>query len=249
MIQPEINSTCTEISFSSDCFLLKGTLHLPQVYRPPVVIGCHGLFSSSSSPKQIALANQCNACGIAFFRFDHRGCGESEGIFANVTSLNARCNDLKSAVKAVQTLNKTRNSIGLFGSSMGGAVCLSAANSINAAAIVTFAAPVRSRSIITAIENSDDAADPENSFDKENLKFDIADELADIRGILVFHGDADAVVPPSHAREIYAKAGMPKHLIMQKQGDHQMSNPSDQKKFIREATLWFKNRFESLPKG
>ncbi|MBN1930708.1 MAG: alpha/beta fold hydrolase [Desulfobacterales bacterium] len=248
MIQSEISSTCTEISFSSDGFLLKGTLHLPQVYRPPVVIGCHGLFSSSSSPKQIALANQCNAYGIAFFRFDHRGCGKSEGKFANVTSLNARCNDLKSAVKAIQALNKTRKLIGLFGSSMGGAVCLSAANSFNVAAIVTFAAPIRSRSIITAIENSDDTVDPANSFDKENLKFDIADRLTNIHSILLFHGDADIVVPPSHAQQIYAKVGMPKRLIMLKDGDHQMSNPVDQKKFIQEAVLWFKNRFDNDPK-
>jgi alpha-beta hydrolase superfamily lysophospholipase len=113
------------ITFSSNGFTLKGTLHLPDAEHPPVVIGSHGLFSSGSSPKQIALAKRCNACGIAFFRFDHRGCGQSQGIFQEVTTLEARCNDMISAIKTIQNRNDTGNRIGLFGSSMGGAVCLS----------------------------------------------------------------------------------------------------------------------------
>ncbi len=74
-------SIIKDISFFSDGFKLKGYLHLPSTNRPPVVIGSHGLYSSSSSPKQIALADQCNRFGIAYFRFDHRGCGGSEGKF------------------------------------------------------------------------------------------------------------------------------------------------------------------------
>lgn len=76
-----------DIQFAADGFRLKGTLHLPAADNPPVVIGCHGLLSDRSSPKQIALAEACNALGLAFFRFDHRGCGESTGRLEAVTSL------------------------------------------------------------------------------------------------------------------------------------------------------------------
>jgi predicted acyl esterase len=96
MIMPASKSgdLIKKITFLSDGFKLYGTLHLPPAERPPVVIGSHGLLSSSSSPKQIALARACTAAGIAYFRFDHRGRGKSEGVFKEVTSLKARCTDL-----------------------------------------------------------------------------------------------------------------------------------------------------------
>ncbi|MBR9980379.1 MAG: damage-inducible protein CinA, partial [Desulfatitalea sp.] len=60
----------------SDGHRLTGTLHLPDVERPPVVIGCHGLLADRRSPKQIALASALGRLGIAYLRFDHRGCGD-----------------------------------------------------------------------------------------------------------------------------------------------------------------------------
>ena len=73
------DASCTDLSFSSDGFRLSGTLHLPGMPLPPIVVGSHGLLSSGSSPKQIELARQCSENGMAFFRFDHRGCGHSDG--------------------------------------------------------------------------------------------------------------------------------------------------------------------------
>ncbi len=87
-----------EIHFISDSLRLCGILHLPLQKNPPVVIGSHGLLSSGNSPKQIALAQICNARGIAYFRFDHRGCGKSEGDFASVTTFKGRCTDLACAI-------------------------------------------------------------------------------------------------------------------------------------------------------
>lgn len=232
MQNSETDSICKKITFSSNGFLLRGTLHHPTTDRPPVVIGSHGLLSSSSSPKQIQLAIQCNEYGIAFFRFDHRGCGQSNGIFKDVTSIEARCNDLISAIKTIQIRKDVGDQIGLFGSSMGGAVCISVAAAFNVEALVTFAAPVRSGSIIEAPE-------------KKNLQSNISDKLSSLHHILIFHGDSDNLVPPSNAREIYTKACKPKKLIMQKDGDHRMSNKEHQENFVREAALWFKTCFDS----
>ncbi|MCK7511694.1 MAG: alpha/beta hydrolase [Desulfobacterales bacterium] len=128
-----------------DGFQLKGTLHLPAADNPPVVIGCHGLLSDRSSPKQIALAEACNALGLAFFRFDHRGCGESAGkAGGGDTSLEGRASDLLHAIRLLESRPGLGKQIGLFGSSMGGAVCLRVASERPVAAVVTFAAPVRS---------------------------------------------------------------------------------------------------------
>lgn len=239
----ESSGVCKEISFLSGTFSLHGTLHLPAAKRPPVVIGSHGLFSSSSSPKQIALARECTAGGIAFFRFDHRGCGRSEGVFQEVTTLEARCIDLACAIKCIQSRTDVGGKLGLFGSSMGGAVCISAAGENAVDAVVTFAAPVRSSSIMEALKKRSDSNTLKPLLEEKYLQSDISDKLARLHHILIVHGDSDNVVPLSNAQAIYSKAGNPKKLIIHKHGDHRMSNQVHQKKFVKEAANWYKTCF------
>jgi alpha-beta hydrolase superfamily lysophospholipase len=233
-------SIIKDISFFSDGFKLKGYLHLPSTNRPPVVIGSHGLYSSSSSPKQIALADQCNRFGIAYFRFDHRGCGCSEGKFERATSLKARCRDLADAVAVITGTSDTGDRFGLFGSSMGGTVCLSVAGELGAHTMVTFAAPIRSRIPENELPMSENSNTPGIFLDARKRRFDISDRLPEICNILIFHGEADDVVPVSHAEEIYNLVKQPKKLIKQKQGDHPMSNEAHQNVFIKESSLWFR---------
>ena len=225
-----------DISFHTDGLKLKGVLHLSDDKPSPVVIGSHGLYSNSSSPKQIALAEQCNRLGIAYFRFDHRGCGSSEGEVDRVTSLEARCRDLMAAVKTINNRLDTAGRLGLFGSSMGGTVCLSAVGRLAASSVVTFAAPIRS----DLADEQSEVSRSEIVFDTAKRRFDITDGLSEISQILIFHGEADDVVPVSHAREIYKLAKKPKKVIIQKLGDHPMSNKGHQTEFVREASRWFK---------
>ncbi|MFH1974926.1 MAG: alpha/beta hydrolase [Pseudomonadota bacterium] len=230
-----------QITFFSGGFRLKGVLHLPSAENPPLVIGSHGLESSGDSPKQTALAEKCNKAGIAFFRFDHRGCGNSEGNFPEVTSLESRCEDLISAYKTVMKIKTTSNRTGLFGSSFGGTASLLAAETIRPASIVTFAAPVRSSSITGAIKKPDVSEKTGLLFHKRNFHFDISDKLALIDHILVIHGDSDRIVPASNALDIYRHVSEPKKLLIQKGGDHLMSNPAHQQEFMKETLIWFKS--------
>ena len=228
------------ITFSSDGFLLKGMLHLPETSLPPVVIGSHGLLSNSYSPKQIALARECNAHGIAYFRFDHRGCGQSDGVFNEITSLNSRRNDLISAVNTIQMRKDLGQKIGLFGSSMGGTVCISVADALDIDAWVTYASPVRSSPVITALEKSDNSEKIKPLLDQKHLTWNVSDQLKHLHHIFILHGDSDKIVPPSNAHEIFTKSNNPKKLILQKGGNHLMSNKKHQKDFLREAVNWFK---------
>ena len=235
MVNSKKNSVIEEIIFSADEFMLKGYLHQPPLTKPPFVIGCHGLFSDKNSPKQIDLARQCNRLNIAYFRFDHRGCGESKAPFEAVTSLSARCTDLKSAANMLKARDDLGDQMGLFGSSMGGCVCLAVARDLAAHAVVTWAAPIRSADLIPQ------QARPPGRSDipfKKN-PFDISNPLAGLRNILIFHGDADETVPLSHAEEIYERINEPKKLVVFPDSDHRMSQPVDQKTFLREASLWF----------
>jgi len=228
------------ITFTSDGFHLRGMLHFPETDLPPVVIGSHGLLSNSYSPKQIALARECNAHGIAYFRFDHRGCGQSDGVFNEVTSLNARRNDLISAVNTIQMRKDIGKRVGLFGSSMGGTACISVANVLDIDAWVTYASPVRSDFVATALKNTADADKIKPLLDQKYLTWDISDRLKHLHHIFILHGDSDTTVPPSNAHEIYTKSSNPKKLIIQKGGNHRMSNKKHQKNFLREAVNWFK---------
>lgn len=239
MVKLQQVSHCKKIHFLSDGFLIKGTLHLPSVECPPVVIGAHGLLSSSDSPKQRELAIRCNEFGLAFFRFDHRGCGASQGYFPEVTSLETRVNDLLSAVRTIRSRKDTGHNLGLFGSSMGGTICLAVARKVGADALVTYAAPIRSKTINRLPEGAGNAAAVLSATGSTNLQFNISDKLKGVRNILIFHGDGDEIVPFSSAEEIFNNAGKPKRLIRQKQGDHPMSRQSHQTEFIREAARWF----------
>lgn len=238
----ESNAITRDIVFSSGDFQLKGTLHLPiSSSSPPVVIGSHGLFSDGNSPKQRVLADKCVARGIAYFRFDHRGCGRSEGVFKDVTSLENRRKDLLSAIEVMRGMDEIGNILGLFGSSLGGAVVLSVMLETAASGVVTYAAPLTGARIVQMLKKEGGNLDhPE--VDPEMLHFDISGKIEGITDILIIHGDSDTIVPPSEANRIYIKAKMPKRLIMLKNGDHSMSLPENQEKFAREAVSWFKER-------
>jgi dipeptidyl aminopeptidase/acylaminoacyl peptidase len=105
-------------------------------------------------------------------------------------------------------------------------------------AMVIVAAPLNSASLIRDRKNSEDTGDFPPSFYRENLQFDIADKVPAVDHLLVFHGDADGTVPVSHGQDIHALAGAPKKIIIQRGGDHRMSNPAHQRQFIQETVKW-----------
>ncbi|MBC2716130.1 MAG: alpha/beta hydrolase [Desulfobacteraceae bacterium] len=233
------------ILFSSDEYQLHGTLHLPAIKNPPVVIGSHGLLSTGDSPKQIALAETCVQHNMAYFRYDHRGCGKSDGEFTSATTFEGRCRDLISAVKTLRGLPETGDAIALFGSSFGGAISLAMAMALNIASIVTVAAPLCSELIKEPYVNDSANKPVMQMLDKDKLFFDIRDRISVISHLLIFHGDDDRIVPFENALELNQKAKKPKMLICQKTGDHPMSNEIHQEEFIDQAVAWFKKYFRT----
>ena len=239
----------TTIIFDSDGLRLKGVLNAAAGDDPPIVIGSHGLLSIGNSPKQMALAETLNIHGISYFRFDHRGCGESEGDFRQETSLDSRKKDLLNAVKALQEHGVSTERIGLFGSSFGGSAVLSAFKDISPKAAVILASPVKSgpvseallrleKSIITG-ENQRPFL-PDAEFVEKCLRFDIENSIGGISKTLVIHGEKDEIVPLKHAHIIFSKLSDPKELIVFPDGDHRVSNPAHQKIFLKMASSWFR---------
>jgi uncharacterized protein len=231
-----------DIFFHANGYKLAGTLHLPDGSKPPVVIGCHGLFANRNSPKQVSLAQACNAQGIAYLRFDHRGCGESQGVFNEVTSLAARCDDLQQAIAAMQGHPGVGDLTALFGSSFGGTVVLAYAEHHHVPAIITYAAPTNSTAIRHANIRDDQGNCPHPSLLSDALAFDIGPELENISNILVAHCQNDETVPVDHALQIHAAVAPPKELKIFPDGDHRMSSLQYQHQFETLFVHWLKKQ-------
>lgn len=224
------------VFFTVQGLRLSGILHLPENEPIAAVVGCHGLLSDKRSPKQLELARGCTAMEMAYFRFDHRGCGQSEGVFETDTTLEARRADLIGAVGAVnQTLGK-KVPVGLFGSSLGGTVSLSAAGDLCPFAMVTLAAPVHNRSIHFPKKMPSAL---KNDLIRHRLTFNISTALETIHHILVIHGDSDETVPVENAHLIFHKACNPKCQLILDGADHRIGSAVHQKRFVAAALNWF----------
>lgn len=226
------------ITFISDGYQLVGSLHLPDRLPAPMVIGCHGLLANRHSPKQIALGRTCCEHGIGYLRFDHRGCGESPGDLAHSASLNARCDDLASAIAALAANPSCGSLLGLFGSSFGGTVVLSYSAANPVTRLVTYAAPITSNGLGSAGVSA--KLDPgHKAIIEHQWDFDIRPSLSALANILIIHAENDAIVPVAHAHEIHCRAKHPKKLWIQNKGDHPMSDPILQTGFLSQALNWY----------
>ena len=235
-----------KIKFISKSKIIKGLLHLPKTKNPPLVIGSHGLEGSKNSAKQTILAKLLPKSNIAFCRFDHTGCGKSDGDFETDTSLDIRVNDLINCIDHILSLNLTNNKIALFGNSFGGAVCIKAwhklmLKKIKPQGIILGAAPIKSKTITKLYlkKNKNHALFSSISF-LQNLYFDVTDKISCIKNILIFHGDNDEIVPVQNAHDIYNNAQKPKKIIIHQNEIHKMNSLKSQQQFNEQAVLWFK---------
>jgi alpha-beta hydrolase superfamily lysophospholipase len=239
-----------QTQFLVDQLLLKGELCLPDTPCPPLVVGSHGLEGSRFSAKQQVLSRLLPENGIAFFRFDHRGCGDSQGDFVKDTSLEKRTRDFLAAVAHALGLDMTSQALGVFGSSMGGATCINAWQTLEKkfgrlGGGVLCAAPLKSRTIQNIpTQGTKIRPDLPLSFFKKNLLFDLTDKASSLHHVLVFHGDSDQIVPVENAINLLENIQRPKQGIIQKNGDHPMTSPVHQAEFEARTVAWFKQVFD-----
>lgn len=242
-----------DTSFTIDGFILKGTLHLPKCPMPPLVVGSHGLEGTRNSAKQMLLSKVLPVNNIAFFRFDHRGCGDSQGSFVEDTSIEKRADDFCAAVSHVIEMGVTSKRIALFGSSMGGATCIRAWQDIERAGFsiqgaVLCASPVNTLTIKRIpLAGNDNRPALSLNFFKENLLYDLSEQAKALHHVMIFHGRADQVVPVENAQILYAAMQPPKEMILHDGGDHQMKDRAHQQDFEQKMTAWYKSIFKISP--
>lgn len=124
-----------------------GVLHRPtSCDYPPVVVILHGFASSKlgSNRCYVSLAESLAQRGIAALRFDFRGSGDSEGALSNIT-LEDLISDANAVLEKLPFIERIDvNRIALFGSSLGGAIAILAAERFKKIRAMALWAPVAS---------------------------------------------------------------------------------------------------------
>lgn len=228
------------VHFSSSAGKLAGIIHYPKQLRSCCVIACHGLYSDKGGDKFVAIGKCLAKEGIAVFRFDFRGCGESDGRIED-TTITGRKDDLIAALSFIKAHNPSiAQTIGLLGSSMGGYISLLVASlDQTIKGVVAWATPFSFDGLKEAIENSYSPPLKEG-FYHDAKHYDANQFVPRLHNTLFIHGDSDEIVPFYHAKEWYQSAKEPKRLEIVKGADHTFSKPKLRDKAITQSLNWFK---------
>lgn len=212
-------------------------LHLPPRDRVPCVIACHGLGASKDSDKYLLLGREFPSRGLALCRFDFRGCGESDGAYADSTVAN-RIVDLESVLEFLRAHQTLDGRFGLLGSSMGGFVALHvAARRRPHVPVVTWNAPATLRGLTWS--GSADVAGLGSAFFDELAGGTLADTPPRVACSLTLQAERDEVVPPSHARILFDRAVDPRTLHVLAGADHRLSDMSHRLEAVSLSRRWF----------
>lgn len=199
-----------------------------------MVVCCHGMLSDKNSKKYLETAQILAKKDISTVRFDFTGCGESSGTLFEL-SYSREMEDLDAVIEYLWTQGAKR--IGLFGSSMGGAVALlAAARDERVVAIATLAAVGHPEEIEGRYPEHVDAWKTRGFVEtdgkrigpelyRDSLQHDVINAVRILRiPIFVTHGSIDDVVPVADAYDI-AEAARNVSLEIVDGADHRFTNP------------------------
>jgi len=217
---------------------ISGLLHLPLTANPPCVITAHGLFSSKDSDKFISIADCFTKHGLAVIRFDFGGCGESTGSISD-TTVSKRLKELKAVVAFARQHPLLSPQLGLLGSSLGGYVSLLyAAQDRAVSALSVWATPYNLLELRHNIP-AEDLLRLKQDFFIDAAQYHLEPALSALTIVQIIQGNNDAIVPYTHAHELFSRVSQPKELHIIPTGDHSLTGPDDRKRAIEHSLRWF----------
>jgi fermentation-respiration switch protein FrsA (DUF1100 family) len=227
----------------SEGMKISGMLHLPNEKNPPCVIASHGLLSSKDSEKYVALGERMAGGGIAMFRFDFRGIGESEGSEEDNT-ISKKISDLCAAVDFIRSYPGLGNRIGLIGSSLGGFLSLiKASMDKEIKAVVIWATPLHLDDLGSKKKVEDTPLPPE-AFFEDLPKHRLVPLLNKVAYCLVIHGEEDELVPLDQALGIFWNLSVPKELHVIGGADHRLTHPAHRQRAMELQWSGSRNIYE-----
>ena len=208
--------------------------------------------------------------GVAVFRFDFTGLGESEGDFAE-TNFSSNLEDLVAAAELMR--GEWGGAQILIGHSLGGAAVLAAARRIpEVKAVATIAAPSDTEHLRETLVDIAPEIESEGEAEvnlggrpvrvKNQLLVDLEEQsmMASIHNLglplLIFHSPTDEVVGIDHARRIYKAARHPKSFVALDGADHLLLTREEDSRFVADVLAAWAGRHvpmkgmpEPLPQG
>ena len=201
--------------------------------------------------------------GIAVFRFDFTGLGESEGDFAD-TGFSSNVDDLLAAVRFMDDHYKPPAI--LIGHSLGGAAILQAASKIpSALAVATIAAPADPGHLTRHLNEYRQQIEREGEAEVSiaGRRFKIRKKfLEDLEGknmetvicnlnraLIIFHSPLDDVVGVENAARIFQAARYPKSFISLDGADHLLSDRRDSQYIGSIIAAWVRKYIDTAQNG
>lgn len=242
-----------------------GILHRPitdQSVPAPAIVICPGFAGNKCGKFRmfVTLGKELAKKGIAVFRFDYRGAGDSEGEFQDIT-LEGKISDTLKCLNFLANDPQIDSSrLGILGRSLGGAIAILTAGRFPSIKSLALWAPVfRSdpwRELWDSFQSHQKldrakqeilsnlpANIPNLEFLSQFFKLDMEQELTNLKKIplLHIHGEQDQVVKIQHAKDFeVARSGLDNTRFIQlPKSDHDFSDPKEQSIAIRETCEWF----------
>jgi alpha/beta superfamily hydrolase len=227
----------------------------PEGRTEKISILCHGFLSSKTSSTNNSLTRMLIGHGIATFRFDFFGQGESEGPFDQITVGLA----VEQAHTAIDLMKERGyRHIGLMGSSFGGLVSTLAASQRTDLACLALKCPVVDFAEELRLEFGDEGMEQWKKTDtvpnilggpdRVRLRYafyeDCLRQIAydPARSItaptVIVQGDCDEHVPLHQSQRLYESLRGKKHLELLPGADHQFTKGSDFTRMTQVIADW-----------
>lgn len=241
---------------------IAASLHVPPPGRSasaaPVVVCAHGLTGTrvGSCCRSVTLARRLVEMNVACLRFDFRGCGESEGLFQDVTP-SRLVEDLQAAVRSLDRApgcDPTR--IAIVASSYGAYTTALSVETLSAVRAFVFWAPVAYPKKLV----DRDMTPPAWQFIRKHgwiehfgqrMGKEFVEGISDVdaparlasipRPLLVMHGAGDKHVPIEHGRayvEAMKSLDGNSRLIELETEDHGMRSVPMNDRLVEESAEW-----------
>jgi len=221
---------------------LAGRVDLPSGVSPKAYCLFAHCFTCNHNLKAIAyIVRTLTQAGLAVFRFDFTGLGDSQGDFAD-TSFSTNVNDLVAAARFLEADFEAPRL--LIGHSFGGTASLQAAHLINSVrAVVTIGSPSDPRHVTQHFDGHLEQIKQQGQAQivlagrPFTFKQQFLDDLQTVdmprvlktlrKPLLILHAPADDTVNLEHAGKMFQAARHPKSFISLDQTDHLMTRSED----------------------
>ena len=248
------------ITLTSNGQKIFGILHTPAETgkRFPAVLMLHGFGGNKSGKFRLSVrqAEALSQAGIASFRFDFRGAGDSEGEFRD-TTIDGLCADARIAMEWLQknpAIDPAR--IAILGRSLGGALSVLTAVQFPKIKALALCAPVfDAKPWVDQLSNKNPEFEHQGvklnpTFLKQFASLSTGEALLQLHHIPLLHvqSKSDKTIEQYHVenyRTIRAASSAETQFIELEHSDHDFSHQEEQESLLHHTTEWFKKYMTS----